>query len=302
MTHPRRHRLLAAAGGAALLLGGLQASDAPPRLDAATPLHATPGGPPDGSLGVGTPVRVLAEQEGWVLVQAEGWIPAAALAAAGGPAAPQGAAAGAAESADSAERAPAAGSGTPAAAAPGVAASSSGAIASAVLEGTILVPRRRGREQPAAGAMVVLLPPDTVLDGGGEEEEDVARLVALADEADDLKRRADRAMTQDSFSKAVQDHDRLMAEREGVLAEWSRLAAQVHGRHEAAARAAAVASTRADDRGFYTLDAVPPGRYLIYARLVGEDEDVEWLAPVQVGSDRTRRDLGRDEIRMTAAP
>jgi hypothetical protein len=207
MRRTTRHPALWLAGGLAVLLGGLQAADAPPRLTAATPLHVTAGGSAmAGSLGIGTPVRILETQDDWVKVQAEGWIPAAALA----PVAEGGS--GATGAAD------------------GTGGGGAVAATGSVLEGRVALPRRLGRDVTAGDVQVLLLPAAIHLEMNADDDE-AASLATLDDRAAELRRRAERAMAKDNFTTAVQEHDRLIAEREGVLADRNRLLAARHGRH-----------------------------------------------------------------------
>ena len=74
------------------------------------------------------------------------------------------------------------------------------------------------------------------------------------------------------------------------------LLAVEHGRREQAARAAAVATTLADARGWFTLAPVPPGSYTLYARMVSDKADLEWVEALRVGDTPVRIDLDESKV------
>ena len=242
----------------------------------------------------GTTVTVIERQGEWVKVNVEGWMPATALMVADGreaptlhSTAPATAPPAASETSTPDHRTPGV---PPSRPAPPDRASRTVAAAGPRVEGQIQL--RTGRRQRArtAGLEVMLLPADFDLDSSPDERQ---RLEKLDAEVQRLQRQADRAMREDNFTQAMARRDALMKERSDVLDERSGLLAAVHGRHQAAARNAALATVITDEQGWYSIPGVADGSYTVYTRLVRDANnlDVEWIVPVVVAGDVVRHDL-----------
>jgi hypothetical protein len=159
----------------------------------------------------------------------------------------------------------------------------------AAIEGTISLDAKWARKRTGAGAQVWLLPAGTA---GFEDGDEEARLDALAAEMARLETAAAKALEGGpTFTEATRKHDEIMAARHRVGRERDDLVASVHARHEGIALKSAIASAFADERGIFKV-AAPPGAYLLYARFLRGELDVEWVANVSAPS---RTDL--DETR-----
>jgi hypothetical protein len=169
--------------------------------------------------------------------------------------------------------------------------------AGVAVEGLIQIKLRRWKKTSLAGVPVMLVPAGVDLgDMGTADPETALRLAELDAEAARLQKEADKAMHKSNFTEATQLHDDLMAERDLLLAERRDLLAAEHGRHEQAARAAAVAMTVADTRGWFTLAPVPPGSYALYVRMVSDKADLEWVEALTVGDTPVRIDLDQSKV------
>ena len=220
----------------------------------------------------GTEVTILERQENWLKVRIEGWIAAEALVDATPGRAPDAVDISADETA-SQKPLPA------------------GHAADGLrVEGRIRLRIGRRRQADAAGIEVMLLPENfrVELDPSRDQQ-----LALLREEAQQLQRAADRAMQEDNFTRSMARRDALLEQRTGVLDERGDLLATVHGRHEAAARTAALATVIADSQGWFSISGVANGTYTLYTRLVRDRDgiDVEWLEPLTVAGDVVRQDL-----------
>jgi len=249
---------------ATVLLGASFAGDAPPRLTARALLTAEHDGAGTiADLPAGTPVTVLQRDGDRVRVRVEGWIPASALPGEAASIRPPVAAVGA----------PTTGSSAPATS----------------IQGAISLAAPLSRRRSGAGAQVWLLPAGT---GGFAEGDDEARLDALATEMASLQTAAKKALEGGpNFAEATRKHDQIMADRRRAERERDDLLAGIHARHEGVALRAAVASGFADQHGAYKVEA-SAGAYLLYARFLRGDLDVEWIETVALPSkldlDETR--------------
>ncbi len=249
-----------------------------------TSLRATPSGELVAFLPAGSQVEVLERRDDWLLVRLVGWVPADSLPAAA-----------------SAEAAPAGRNEPTAPVEPQVQVAiptppARAGTGASVIEG--LVKARTGRRnRPAAGLSIYLVPaadgPD-LMTGAGEANPD---LPALQKQVADLDRQAGRAMQEGSFMEATTEHDRLRREQAAVKSQIAEILAAHHGRHASAARDRAIAETTTDDRGWYTFTGVAPGDYMLYARLVRDDADVEWVLPTRVADGVARVDLDSTNAR-----
>jgi len=162
------------------------------------------------------------------------------------------------------------------------------------IEGRIRVKVGRSKRKNGVGAQVWLLPATFQPDGVGEAgaAEDAERLAVLDAEASRLKKEADRALQKiTNFTEATEAHDDLMSQRRKVLSERQDILAVQHGRHQAAARQAALDSAVTDSKGYFNFPAVSPGEYMIYARMVDKLLDLQWLETIDVNSGRVEIDL-----------
>ena len=100
-----------------------------------------------------------------------------------------------------------------------------------------------------------------------------------------------------SFRESTASRDKLMKERDVVLAERQEILMVRHGRHEAEARRLALATATTDSKGWFTLSPVAPGEYTVYTRLTRENVDLEWLEPITVGSAALSLEFGEDTAR-----
>jgi len=280
MRHGSRF-LVAAAAATLLPILALTAGHAllQPLLREAS-LRATPAGPLLAFLPAGSQVEVLERRDDWLQVRLVGWVPADTLS--GAPAAAM-AAPSLPQAAVNAQVPPA----------PAV----SGA---AVIEG--LVQTKTGRRaRPAAGLNIYLVPAAAgteLMTGAQETNPDLA---GLQEQMADLERRLERVMHTGSFMAAITEKDRLSREQAAVENQINDILAAHHGRHAKAARDRALAVTTTDDRGWYSFSAVPPGDYMVYARLVGDDADVEWVMPAPAADGVARVDMdttnARDQLK-----
>jgi hypothetical protein len=242
---------------AVAVLGASFAGDAPLRLAARAPLTAEHDGAGTiADLPAGTPVAVLQRDGDRVRVRVEGWIPASALPGE--------------------------------TAALGVPPTGNSAPATSI-QGAISLAAPLSRRRTGAGAQVWLLPAGT---GGFAEGDEEARLDALASEMATLQTAAKKALEGGpNFAEATRKHDQIMADRRRAERERDDLVAGIHARHEGVALRAAVASGFADEHGAYKVEA-PAGAYLLYARFLRGDLDVEWIETVTLPSkldlDETR--------------
>jgi hypothetical protein len=243
-------------------LGAALAGDGARRLEVPAPLTAErDGSGPRVDLPPGTLVSVLETSGDRVRVRVEGWIPASAL-----PAEVRAAAAAA-------------------------------AVSAGVIEGTISLDTKRSRKRTGAGATIWLLPAGT---SGFAEGEDEARLDALATEMARLEADAKKALEGGpTFTEATRKHDEIRASRRRVERERDDLVASVHARHQGIALKSAVASEFADERGSYRIEA-PHGAYILYARFLRGDLDVEWVESVSAGPAPSRLDLDESNARHLA--
>ena len=165
-------------------------------------------------------------------------------------------------------------------AAAGVQATGSSAPATSI-QGAISLAAPLSRRRSGAGAQVWLLPAGT---GGFAEGDEEARLDALASEMATLQTAAKKALEGGpNFAEATRKHDEIMADRRRAERERDDLVAGIHARHEGVALRAAVASGFADAHGAYKVEA-PAGAYLLYARFLRGDLDVEWIETVTLPS------------------
>ena len=247
-----------------------------------------------------TPIEVLELREGWVRVRIEGWVPADAVAAALSPrTVPQ-------QTPDTEPPppppvtpppAPATAPPTTIARPPAPAPANLTAPAGVPVEGLIKVKLSRLKKKVAAGAPVMLVPATVGMGQGLMTPETAKRLADLEAEAARLQGDIEKAMQMSNFTEATQRRDELRRERNGILDERLLVLAAEHGRNEHTARAAAVASGIADSKGFFRMTSVPPGAYTLYARMSGDDVDLEWIEPVDIGSAALRVDLDETTAR-----
>ena len=291
-----------------------------------TTLRRAPDGDPAGFLPAGIDVEVLQERDGWLLVRLEGWVPAGAVTGSGDPeaaagtdgaaAAAAGATAATAAGADSgsatagmaadpsADGAESAGAAAPAAgaAATGTAAAAAAQpapapVAAAAIEGLVKLKTGRKKAKPASGLAIYLLPGAPGEDLLLYDEATAEQIAVLSEEADKLKRQADRAMKEESFSIATREHDDLMRQRARVLREMLALQSAEHGGHAAMAAARAQATVASSSSGWYTFSSLQPGTYTVYARLSNSDVDVEWVERVQLTSGVANVQLDNINVR-----
>jgi len=287
----RRFRIhLVPAWLALLAVVALPAFGGPSEVTKETSLRPGPGaGQIAAFLTAGTEVEVLERQGDWVRVRVDGWVPAHAVAetevapAASPPAA----------TVPATQPSPPPSALVPAPAAPPPAARPQAPAATGVaVEGTIRIKLGRWKKRGAAGAPVMLLPAGIDLDAGSVPDPEMQGILAdLEAEVGRLEQEAKKAMSGDNFTDSTLRKDELMRERAGVLGEIQDLLAASHGRHEQAARAAALVSTLADAKGWFNLAPVVPGSYTLYARMVADNVDLEWIEQVDVAGTPVRIDL-----------
>lgn len=258
-------------------------TDEPHAIRKAT-LRASPSaGATLGEIAADAPVVELERSGDWVRVRVEGWIPLTALTGSGG----------------SAPNAAAVGAPIVAATAPLVAAAGPASI-----EGTLEIKQAgwlRKKKLTGAGRQVWLLAAGFDLEAAGKmTAEEQASLAALDADAERLTNEADKALRGGSFTDATRRHDELERERDKVLARRVGVLATHHGRREAAAREAAIATATCDARGFFVFPSIAAGSYGLYARMVERDLDLEWVETIVVGTTGTR--IGLDETRARGLP
>jgi hypothetical protein len=256
-----------------------------------TTLRRGPDGATAGFLPAGMDVEVLREQEGWLLVRLEGWVPADAVATgdeADPAATDNGAAAGAAAAVAAAPE--------PAATAPAPV-TATAAPAAGAIEGLVKLKTGRKKAKPVTGMAVYLLPGDPGEDLLLYDEDNAEKIHALQTEAAQLKKEADRAMQDGSFSLATKKHDDLMRQRSQVLRELLALQSAEHGSHQAMAAARAQATVASSSAGWYTFSSLTPGTYTVYSRLANSDVDVEWVERVQLTSGVVNLQLDNVNVR-----
>jgi len=236
-----------------------------------------------------TSIEVLELREGWVRVRIEGWVPADAVAAAAPRSAPRSLPG---TSQPEPITAPPTTIAQPQAPAPVASAAPIGVP----VEGLIKVKLSRLSKKAGAGAIVILVPAGVGLDAPAAPET-VKRLADLEGEAARLQKEIEKAMQMESFAEATRRRNELRRERNGILEERQQVLTAEHGRREHRARAAAVASGIADSKGFFAISSVPPGNYTLYARMTRDDIDLEWIAPLDVGSAALRIDLDETTAR-----
>ncbi len=284
MRHGSRFLLAAAAAALLPMLALTAGHDQLQPLLRETSLRATPAGELVAFLPAGSQVEVMERRDDWLQVRLVGWVPADSLpgAAAAAPAGRSEPAAPAGAEADANVPTP------PAQAAQSVAGAS---VAGAnVIEGMVKAKTgRRGR--PASGLSIYLVPATAGADLMTEAAEADPEFAVLQQQEAELDRRAGRAMQDGSFMEATAEHDRLRREQDKIKIRIADILAAHHGRHAMAARDRAMAGTTTDDRGWYTFTGVPPGDYMVYARLVRDDADVEWVLQTRVADGVTRVDL-----------
>jgi hypothetical protein len=296
-----------------------------------TTLRRGPDGATSGFLPAGMDVEVLREQDGWLLVRLEGWVPADAVAGggaepaatdddAGAAAAAAAVATGAAVAAGSAEPA-AANTGTEAASADtgtepetaAAAVATGAAVAAAAepaavtpvpvpaaagaIEGLVKLKTGRKKAKPMTGVAVYLLPGDPGEDLLLYDEANAQKISELQADAARLKREADKAMAGYSFSTATKQHDDLMSQRSRVLQELIALQGAEHGSHAAMAAARARTTAVSNSSGWYTFSSLPPGTYTVYARIANSDTDVEWVERVEIVSGVANLPLDNVNVR-----
>jgi len=247
-----------------------------------------------------TPIEVLELREGWVHVRIEGWVPADAVAAALPPrtvTAPTPASEPPPPRPVTPPPEPATAV-SPPIAPPAASQPATLTVPTGVpVEGLIKVKFSRIKKKVAAGAPVMLIPATVGLGDDPMTPETAKRLADLEAEAARLQEEIEKAMQVSNFTEAVQRRDELRRERSGILEERQRVLAAEHGRHEHTARAVAVASGTADSKGFFRTTSAPPGAYTLYARMSGDDIDLEWIEPVNLGSAALRVDLDETTAR-----
>jgi len=259
---PRKPSLVAGLG---IIVIALAARAEETKLARDAQLVATPAGASAvGEVAAGTPVTIVGREGSWVRIRVEGWLPADAIA-----------------------NAPA-----PAAAAVAVATPTQAGTAAlpgnARLEGTLEIQHAgwmRKKKLTGAGRQIWLLPASFDVEGAGQVSADEqAQIDQLDADAARLTREAEKAMHGSSFTDSTRKHDELIKQRDQVLAKRTAILGLHHGRREAAARQAALASATCDARGFYAFPSIAPGGYRVYARLVERDLDLEWIEAVDIGA------------------
>jgi hypothetical protein len=294
----RSRKLLAAAVAALLPVLAVTATHTGlATLQQDTTLRRAPDGAPAGFLPAGLDVEVLQERDGWLLVRLEGWVPAGAVTGSGDPDAAEAPSAAGTQAttagiaadttAAEAEAEPGNATGAMAAGASGMAAAvaaepAPAPVAAGAIEGLVKLKTGRKKAKPASGLAVYLLPGDPGEDLLLYNAATAEQIAELKEEANKLKRQADRAMKEESFSIATRQHDDLMRKRARVLREMLALQAAEHGSHAAMAAARAQATVASSSVGWYTFSSLEPGTYTVYARLTNSDVDVEWVERVQV--------------------
>lgn len=266
----RRHPLLATVLVTFFAALGARGEDA--RLASETTLRASPAtGEILGMLTGQAPVTEIERQGEWVRVRVEGWVRAESLMQGAPPA-------------------------------PAPVASPAPAVATArtaPVEGILQVRLSEGlrkKKLTGSGQQVWLVPASLDLEAAGEvSPEDEARLQGLDAEAARIAAEAAAALQGSNFSASTKQHDALMAKRHEVIEARVGLLAVHHGRREAAARRAALASAVCDSRGFFIFPTVASGSYRLYARLVNRDLDLEWIETVDLGAAGVKVEL--DETR-----
>jgi hypothetical protein len=237
----------------------------------------------------GTPAEVLEQREGWARVSIEGWVRSDVLE--GGQPAPA-----------AATPAPPQVEAVPATPAPAVVAAAPPAMATAdaatgvPVEGVVRVKLGRFKKASAEREPVLLLPAGVELTDTESPETD-RRMAEIEAEAARLKREAEIAMQGPSFRESTAARDKLMKERDVVLAERQEILMVRHGRHEAEARRLALVTGTTDSKGWFRLSTVEPGEYTVYTRLTRENVDLEWLEPITVGSAPLSLEFGEDTAR-----
>lgn len=214
------------------------------------------------TLAAGTTIEVIERQGDWVRVSVDGWIPATALASS--PRVDSRVPAGA-FSRDGSRQ-------------------TKEAVPAVALRGVLRLETHRSTETPPAGVPVWLLPADFDRLDPEEARED-ERLAELQRRAERLKRERGGAMRRPNLADAMRQRDLARSGLEQVEIERASLLEARHGRHEARARAAAIASTSTDATGQFRLACPAAGEYLVYARMIGQAVDVEWLESVIAGPD-----------------
>jgi hypothetical protein len=328
----QRSRILLGAAVAALLpvLAATATHTGLTTLRQDTSLRSGPDGATAGFLPAGMDVEILKEQDGWLLVRLEGWVPADAVAAGAaeatdpdGESSAAGAAAVAAAGVTAAgmsaagsdnpdpaadtTSAPPAGDSTTGSMAAGIgvgatttaagSAAAAAPAASGAIEGSLKLKTGRKKAKPVGGTAVYLMPGDPGADLLLYDETSAEKISELQAEAAKLKREADRAMEKGSFSVATREHDDLMRQRSKVVREMVSLQAAEHGSHAAMAAARAQATVASDQSGWYTFNSLQPGIYTVYARISASDYDVEWVEQVQVVSGVTSVQLDNVNVR-----
>jgi hypothetical protein len=253
-------------------------------------------------LTAGTPVEILERADGWVRVQIEGWVKANTLVGSAPLPPPE-------QPTQAAPPPVPKPTPSPPPIAPATVRPESPPAAPAVqpvevssVEGLVQVQLGRRKRASAAGTPVMLLPAGVDLEvEGADRTETAARLAELDAEASRLESEAEKAMHLSNFTEASMLRDKLMTQRKAVLTERQDLLAAQHGRHEQVARTAALVTGVADAKGWFSLTPVPPGDYVLYARWVREDADLEWIEPLTVGDASVRIDLDSSRARGALA-
>ena len=238
----------------------------------------------------GTPLEVVEEREGWVQVKVTGWVRASAMSRESAPTEaqvdlvqvadpPPPPSMGAQPARPLAPPPPpsmGAGAAPPTASAP----PSMGSGPS--VEGIVRVKLGKLRKPVGAGVTVLLLagdhPVDTSLRPEAEE-----RLAQLDGDLTRLQSEAEKAMHGSNFTESAKKRDEIMKQHAAVLEERQSVLAAEHGRHELSVRTGAVAAVTADSKGFFLFPAVAAGNYRLYARLINDKADLEWVETVEVG-------------------
>jgi hypothetical protein len=252
----------------ALVCGPAVAGETESELSTDTALHSTAGGGElHGLLRAGTPVVPVETRGDWVKVVVEGWVLASAVEGKKPPAAP-----------------------------PKVEIRPQSVPTPTIyaVEGLVRVKPGRLKRTLGAGTRVWVLPGSlrTADVAGATDAEDSKRLEELEADAARLKREADKALQDISnFTEATETRDELMKERERVLEERKDVLAVRHGRVESAARQVALDSAVADTRGWFNFPGLSPGTYTIYARLIDDDLDLQWVETVEVASKTVEIEL-----------
>jgi hypothetical protein len=238
-------------------------------------LRSSPDGERLAFLTPDTPVETLEQVEGWVRVRIEGWVPAAALES-GAAVAPQAPAPADAPVANVAPAATAAGP---------------------PVEGLIRVRFGRLKKKTGAGAEVLVVPASVELSAETFSADETARFEAVETELARLEEAEKEARRIENFTESSKAVQAVKRERQLVLAQRGDLLAARHGRRAQAARAAAVARTVSDSKGWFRLASVPPGAYTLYARLARDGDDFEWALPLEVGSGPVQVELDETPAR-----